>query len=107
MCGARSTVRRPTSRRPTTRSGRCGTPHTPSSTPAGPAACSSSAWSSQRFSDVSTTRAVLAAAGDALLGERRPLTDDELAELASLSADAVPALAALAHEVRLAWCGPV
>ncbi|TML62440.1 MAG: radical SAM protein, partial [Actinobacteria bacterium] len=49
----------------------------------------------------------LAAAGDALLGDRRPLTDVELAELASLPAEAVPAIAALAHEVRLAWCGPV
>ena len=56
---------------------------------------------------MATTRATLAAAGDALLGERRPLTDDELGELALLPADAVPALAALAHEVRLAWCGPV
>ena len=56
---------------------------------------------------MTTTRATLAAAGDALLGERRPLTDDELGGLASLPADAVPALAALAHEVRLAWCGPV
>ena len=56
---------------------------------------------------MTTTRATLAAAGDALLGERRPLTDDELGELALLPADAVPALAALAHEVRLAWCGPV
>jgi biotin synthase len=43
----------------------------------------------------SSPRALLAAAGDALLEERRQLTADELA-----------ALAALAHEVRLAWCGP-
>lgn len=52
------------------------------------------------------SRALLAAAGDALLDERRQLTADELAELAALPDDQVPALAALAHEVRLAWCGP-
>ena len=41
------------------------------------------------------SRALIASAGDALLDERRQLTLEELAELA-----------ALAHEVRLAWCGP-
>jgi biotin synthase len=51
------------------------------------------------------TRSLLAAAGDALLDERRLLTAGELAALAALPAAAVPALAALAHEVRLAWCG--
>jgi biotin synthase len=51
-------------------------------------------------------RALLAAAGDALLDERRHLTLEELAALAALPDDAVPSLAALAHEVRLAWCGP-
>jgi biotin synthase len=45
-------------------------------------------------------------AGDALLEERRQLTADELSELAALPSAAVPSLAALAHEVRLAWCGP-
>ena len=51
-------------------------------------------------------RALLRDAGDALLDERRHLDDDELAALAALPDDAVPSLAALAHEVRVAWCGP-
>ena len=51
------------------------------------------------------TRTRLAAAGDALLDDRRPLTLDELTSLSQLPDEAVPALAALAHEVRLAWCG--
>ena len=51
-------------------------------------------------------RSLIAAAGDALLDERRQLTADELAALAALPDESVPALAALAHEVRLAWCGP-
>jgi biotin synthase len=54
---------------------------------------------------LATPRALLAAAGDALLDERRLLTADELAALAALPDESVPALAALAHEVRLAWCG--
>ena len=53
-----------------------------------------------------TSRALIAAAGAALLDERRQLTLAELAELAALPDEAVPSLAALAHEVRLAWCGP-
>ena len=52
------------------------------------------------------SRTLIAAAGDALLDERRQLTLEELAELAALPDSAVPSLAALAHEVRLAWCGP-
>ncbi len=52
------------------------------------------------------SRTLIAAAGDALLDERRQLTLDELAGLAALPDSAVPSLAALAHEVRLAWCGP-
>src|SRR4051812_11510317 len=52
------------------------------------------------------TRQVLADAGHALLDERRQLTSDELRGLAILPPESVPALAALAHEVRLAWCGP-
>jgi biotin synthase len=51
-------------------------------------------------------RPLLRAAGDALLDERRQLTADELAALAALPDESVPSLAALAHEVRLAWCGP-
>jgi biotin synthase len=53
-----------------------------------------------------STRSLLAAAGDALLDERRQLTLDELTALADLPAASVPSLAALAHEVRLSWCGP-
>jgi biotin synthase len=53
-----------------------------------------------------TTRSLLTAAGDALLDDRRPLSLDELVLLAGLPDDAVPALASIAHEVRLAWCGP-
>lgn len=52
------------------------------------------------------TKPPLAAAGAALLGERRQLSAGELAALAALPPDDLPALAALAHEVRLAWCGP-
>lgn len=48
----------------------------------------------------------LKVARDALLGERRQLTLAELSELAPLPDDGVPSLAALAHEVRLAYCGP-
>jgi biotin synthase len=55
---------------------------------------------------VTGARPHLTAAGDALLDERRPLTLGELHALAELPDDAVPSLAALAHEVRLAWCGP-
>jgi biotin synthase len=49
---------------------------------------------------------VLADAGRALIDERRQLTPGELARLAEVPAESVPALAALAHDVRLAWCGP-
>jgi biotin synthase len=52
------------------------------------------------------SRTLIAAAGDALLDERRQLTLEELAALAALPDSEVPALASLAHEVRLAWCGP-
>ena len=47
----------------------------------------------------------LAAARRALLDERRRLTAAELAALAALPDDATGALADLAHEVRVAWCG--
>jgi biotin synthase len=52
------------------------------------------------------TREVLSDAGVALLDERRQLTPDELGRLAALPSESVPALASLAHQVRLAWCGP-
>ena len=51
-------------------------------------------------------RAVLAGADRALLDERRLLDADELTALAALPDGAVMNLAALAHQVRLAWCGP-
>ena len=49
---------------------------------------------------------LLATAASALLDDRRLLTADELAGLARLPVEAAPALGALAHQVRLAWCGP-
>ena len=52
------------------------------------------------------TELAIAAAAEALLNRRRQLTADELACLADLDDASVPALAALAHEVRLAWAGP-
>ncbi len=52
------------------------------------------------------TRAMLGSAAEALIDKRRLLAEDELAGLAALPAEAIPSLAALAHEVRLAWCGP-
>jgi biotin synthase len=51
-------------------------------------------------------RARLQAAEAALLDERRLLTAGELTALAELSDRWVTSLAALAHQVRLAWCGP-
>jgi biotin synthase len=51
-------------------------------------------------------RTVIATAERALLEERRLLTADELTALAALPDGAVMTLAALAHQVRLAWCGP-
>ncbi len=49
---------------------------------------------------------VLHALGESLLSTRRRLSAPELASAAALGPEAVPSLAALAHEVRLAWCGP-
>ncbi|GAC1376383.1 MAG: biotin synthase BioB [Acidimicrobiales bacterium] len=54
---------------------------------------------------MTTARDLLQRAGTALLDDRRQLTLDELSDLAALGPADVPALAALAHEVRLAWCG--
>src|SRR5207248_978088 len=48
----------------------------------------------------------LAVAERALLDERRTLTRDEALAVARLPLDDLPALIALAHRVRLAWCGP-
>ena len=54
---------------------------------------------------VTAVPAPIAAARRALLDERRQLTLDELATLAALPDDDLPALAEAAHAVRLAWCG--
>ena len=51
-------------------------------------------------------RALIHAAERALVDDRRLLREDELTALAAVPDEAVPALAAAAHEVRLAWCGP-
>ncbi len=48
----------------------------------------------------------LDAAARALLEERRPLTRDEIGAVAALPLDRLPDLVALAHRVRLAYCGP-
>ena len=52
------------------------------------------------------SREVLSHAAGALIDEQRDLTEDELDALAVLPLEAVPSLAALAHEVRLERCGP-
>lgn len=52
------------------------------------------------------SRTLIRDAEDALLDQRRRLTPDELAALAALPDEFVPALTALAHQVRLEWCGP-
>jgi len=49
---------------------------------------------------------LLAEAGKALLEERRRLTRDEVGAIAALPLDRLPDLVALAHKVRLAYCGP-
>ncbi len=56
--------------------------------------------------DDPTARARLASAERALLDERRLITGPELEALAELPDGWVTSLAALAHQVRLAWCGP-
>ena len=56
--------------------------------------------------DPASARRAIRAAEVALLDERRQLSADELSELARVPNESVPSLAALAHEVRLAWCGP-
>ncbi|MDE0654820.1 MAG: biotin synthase BioB, partial [bacterium] len=51
-------------------------------------------------------RRLLRAAEVALIDERRLLEAGELAALAAVDDEQVPALTALAHQVRLEWCGP-
>ena len=53
------------------------------------------------------THPAIRSASAALLDERRQLSPSELFALAALDHESVPSLAALAHEVRLAWAGPV
>ena len=48
----------------------------------------------------------LTQAEDALLDERRPLTRDEVLAVARRPLDELPDLVALAHRVRLEYCGP-
>ena len=48
----------------------------------------------------------LETAEGALLAERRPLTRAEVDAVAALPLDTLPDLVALAHRVRLAYCGP-
>jgi len=48
----------------------------------------------------------IAAAEHALLETRRPLTRDEVTAVAALPLDRLPDLVALAHRVRLSYCGP-
>lgn len=52
------------------------------------------------------TESALANAEHALLAERRTLTRDEAGAVAAISLDRLPDVVALAHQVRLAWCGP-
>jgi biotin synthase len=48
----------------------------------------------------------LAHAEHALLDEHRTLTRDEAGAVAAIDLDHLPDVVALAHQVRLAWCGP-
>jgi biotin synthase len=52
------------------------------------------------------TDAALTAAERALLDDRRPLTRAEVDAVAALPLDELPDLVALAHRVRLSYCGP-
>ena len=52
------------------------------------------------------TAPAIKSAAETLREQRRQLSEAQLAELAAVDDLAVPALAALAHEVRLEWAGP-
>ncbi len=54
---------------------------------------------------LATTYDLLDSARRRLIGDRRQLEPGRLAARAALPDSAVPSLAALAHEVRLEWCG--
>jgi biotin synthase len=61
--------------------------------------------SSEVLEDPVAIRQLMVTTGATLLDERRLLRPEELAALAAVPDRSVPALAALAHDVRLAWCG--
>jgi len=50
--------------------------------------------------------AALVRAEEALLDEHRTLTRDEAGAVAAIDLDHLPDVVALAHQVRLEWCGP-
>jgi biotin synthase len=54
---------------------------------------------------VPSTTDLIAAARDQLIAAGQRLSPDQLAPLAAVPDSSVPSLAALAHEVRVAWCG--
>lgn len=56
--------------------------------------------------DPADARKAIRAAEAALLDDRRELSAAEIETLSRVPDESVPSLAALAHEVRLAWCGP-
>jgi biotin synthase len=64
------------------------------------------AASSRQMISAVEARAALRRAEVALLDERRLLDEAEITDLAHVPDESVPSLAALAHQVRLAWCGP-
>jgi biotin synthase len=64
------------------------------------------ARASRPLLDAAAARQAIRAAEVALIDERRQLTAEELVVLAHVPDESVPSLAALAHEVRLGWCGP-
>src|SRR5918999_838436 len=59
-----------------------------------------------RNGDIMNARSTLESARRALIDDRRDLDVAELTDLAAMPPETVPALAALAHEIRLDRCGP-
>lgn len=64
-----------------------------------------SAASSREPLTADEARSAIRRAEAALLDDRRQLTAEELSELAAVPDESVPALAAVAHQVRLTWAG--
>jgi biotin synthase len=60
----------------------------------------------RQTSAVLTTETVLATARQQVLEEGRGLEEAQVLEVLRLPDDDLPALLALAHEVRMRWCGP-